>query len=153
MWGCDATHYLYQHLMFFTSRAYSCMELESGLPSELISDVYILPTPRRQRAAQATTIAPRWQTLRRQHGRFGGTLARIFGPRIWRGRRTPFKWPSAAKARHRKKLGQANKIYHTCPHRYSARNISSTFLPQEQRSVRVNIRTITKTLSISFKSK
>ena len=51
--------------------------------------LYILPTPRRQRAAQATTIAPRWQTLWRQHGPFGGTLARIFGPRIWRGRRTP----------------------------------------------------------------
>ena len=43
-----------------------------------------------QRAAQATTIAPRWQTLWRQHGPFGGTLARIFGPRFWRGRRTPF---------------------------------------------------------------
>ena len=38
---------------------------------------------------QATTIAPRWQTLWRQHGPFGGTLARMFGPRIWRGRRTP----------------------------------------------------------------
>ena len=61
----------------------------SGPPSERISDVYILPTPRRPRAAQATTIAPRWQTLWRQHGPFGGTLARIFGPRIWRGRRTP----------------------------------------------------------------
>ena len=34
-------------------------------------------------------IAPRWQTRWRQHGPFGGTLARIFGPRIWRGRRTP----------------------------------------------------------------
>ena len=42
------------------------------------------------RAAQATTIAPspRWQTLWRRHGPFGGTLARIFGPWIWRGRRT-----------------------------------------------------------------
>ena len=60
-----------------------------GPPSDRISDVYTLPTPRRQRAAQATTIAPRWQTLWRQHGSFGGTLARIFGPRIWRGRRTP----------------------------------------------------------------
>ena len=51
------------------------------------------PTPRRQRAAQATTIAPRWKTLWRQHGSFGGTLARIFGPRIWRGRRTPlYAW-------------------------------------------------------------
>ena len=58
-------------------------------PSERISDVYILPTPRPQRAAQATTIAPRWQTLWRQHGPFGGTLACIFGPRIWRGRQTP----------------------------------------------------------------
>ena len=51
---------------------------------------------RRQRAAPATTIAPRWQTLWRQHGPFG-TLARIFGPRISRGRRTPFGgfryWP------------------------------------------------------------
>ena len=45
--------------------------------------------PRRQRAAQATTIAPRWQTLWHQHGPFGGTLARTFGPWIWRGRRTP----------------------------------------------------------------
>ena len=62
---------------------------KEGPPSELISDVYILPTPRRPRAAQATTIAPRWQTVWRQHGPFGGTLARIFGPRIWRGRRTP----------------------------------------------------------------
>ena len=51
-----------------------------GSPSERISDVYTLPTPRRQRAAQATTIAPRWQTLWRQHGPFGGTLARIFWP-------------------------------------------------------------------------
>ena len=61
----------------------------AGPPPERISDVYLLPTPRRPRAAQATTIAPRWQTLWRQHGPFGGTLARIFGPRIWRGRRTP----------------------------------------------------------------
>ena len=35
------------------------------------------------------TIAPRWQTLWHQHGPFGGTLARIFGPRIWHRRRTP----------------------------------------------------------------
>ena len=62
---------------------------QKGPPSERISDVYILPMPRRQHAAQATTITPRWQTLWRQHGPFGGTLARIFGPRIWRGRRTP----------------------------------------------------------------
>ena len=46
---------------------------------------------RRQRAAQAMTIAPRWQTLWRQHGPFGGTLAGIFGPRIWHGWRTPFQ--------------------------------------------------------------
>ena len=59
---------------------------QSGFPTL----IYILPTPRRQRAAQATTIAPRWQTLWCQHGPFGGTLSRIFGPRIWRGRRTPF---------------------------------------------------------------
>ena len=63
-----------------------------GPPSERISDVYILPTPRHQRAAQAMTIAPRWQTLWRQHSPFGGTLARTFGPRIWRGRQTPFTW-------------------------------------------------------------
>ena len=67
------------------------VHIHNSSPSERISDVYILPTPRRQRAAQATTIAPRWQTLWRQHGPFVGTLARIFGPRIWRGRRTPLK--------------------------------------------------------------
>ena len=36
-------------------------------------------------------MAPRWQILWRQHGPFGGTLARIFGPQIWRGRRTLFR--------------------------------------------------------------
>ena len=51
--------------------------------------------PRRQHAAQATTIAPRWQTLWHQHGPFGGTLARIFGSRIWRERQTPLKTTEA----------------------------------------------------------
>ena len=66
--------------------------VQYGPLSERISSVYVLPTPRRQRAAQATTIAPRWQTLWCWHGPFGasGTLARIFGPRISHRRRTPY---------------------------------------------------------------
>ena len=57
---------------------------QSGFPT-------FISCPRQDapRAAQATTIAPRWQTLWRRHGPFGGTLACIFGLRIWRGRRTP----------------------------------------------------------------